>query len=205
MLHHVLPPPPHRKNQLLSLTRHGIKTHRPSFFKPEKLPETKIKRKLRPEQQYMCPLLKYHDRFLRWRAWVWTYPIRCCFVCHKCQSYIPVGFILGLLYSISLFPCFFFFYYCLFIFSACLSSSLFCCCSVILFGLFGVMLILFVLAGLGRKTQITITNQTATPTAALTTPISQTFCIYLVCFSLSDFFTPCTKPFSVCPCTFYSD
>lgn len=76
-----------------------------------------------------------------------------------------------------------FFFYCLFIFSACLSSSLFCCCSVTLFGLFGLKLILSVPAGLGRKTQITITNQTATPTAALTTPISQTFCIYQVCFS----------------------
>lgn len=94
----------------------------------------------------------------------------------------PCGVYSGLQYSISVCPCFFFFY-CLFIFSACLSSSLFCCFSVTLFGLFGLKLILSVPAGLGRKTQITITNQTATPTAALTTPISQTFCIYQVCFS----------------------
>lgn len=94
----------------------------------------------------------------------------------------PCGVYSGLQYSIYVCPCFFFFY-CLFIFSACLSSSLFCCFSVTLFGLFGLKLILSVPAGLGRKTQITITNQTATPTAALTTPISQTFCIYQVCFS----------------------
>lgn len=174
-------PPPLPKKTLLSDTAWDKNTS-PKFFKTEKLPESKIKRKLRPEQRYMWPLLKYHDRFLHWKAWVWTYPIRCCFVRHKCQSYVPVGFIPACNTVYLCVPAFFFFY-CLFIFSACLSSSLFCCFSVTLFGLFGLKLILSVPAGLGRKTQITITNQTATPTAALTTPISQTFCIYQVCFS----------------------
>lgn len=68
--------------------------------------------------------------------------------------------------------------------------------------LFGLKLIPSVPAGLGRTTQITITNQTPTPTVVFSTPLSLSplfkFCSKSVWLCLC----PVHSPISVCPCSF---
>lgn len=87
--------PPKKHTPAFSTSTGCEENTSPEFFVSQKLPERKTKHKLWPEQQYMSPLLIFHDSLLHWRASVWTHPICCSWVRHKCESYIPVGFVLA--------------------------------------------------------------------------------------------------------------
>lgn len=93
--------------------QHGMGwKHIDQIFMLPKTTREDVQHTLWPEQQYMCPLLIYQDSFFTLESLSMKISHLLQFVCiHKCESYIPVGFVLAL--------------------SLCLSVSLkvfLCCC-----------------------------------------------------------------------------